>query len=215
MKLIRILCFVRVALVPLALGKLLADREDFPPGYEAAAWWLLAAQTLVALALLLLAFRWRGRLKRLAALQRGGRLRAGRGPAVRLRLGPGQPLRTLPYLVVLEAALFFRLRGGVLVAALTLPVFAAVEIWRESEFGIHAEIDSIVLRGAIAFALGGVVGRRRQPAPPGCPNRRRPPCGYAARSARQGCAWPLGPCARAVAWFPFVRTISGSILAGP
>ena len=41
---------------------------------------------------------------------------------------PGQPLRTLLFLVVLEAALFFRLRGGLLVAALAVPVFAAVEV---------------------------------------------------------------------------------------
>ena len=72
---------------------------------------------------------------------------------------PGQPLRTLLYLVVLEAALFFRLRGGLLVAALSVPVFAAVEAWRESEFGYPSEIESIVLRGLIALTLGGVVGR--------------------------------------------------------
>ena len=41
-KLIRILSVARVAIVPLALAKLLMDRSNFPPGYEAAAWWLLA-----------------------------------------------------------------------------------------------------------------------------------------------------------------------------
>ncbi len=68
MKLIRILSVVRVALVPLALAKLLIDRDSIPPSYEPATWWLLAVQALVAVALLLLALHWRGRLRRLAML---------------------------------------------------------------------------------------------------------------------------------------------------
>ena len=42
MKLIRNLAFVRVALVPLAVTKILLDRDDFPSqGYERAAWAVL------------------------------------------------------------------------------------------------------------------------------------------------------------------------------
>ena len=159
MKLIRILCVVRVALVPLALAKLLLDRDSIPPGYEPAVWWLLAVQALAAATLLALALRWRGRLRRLALWSV-----AADGVVVAALMlvyawEPGQALRALPYLVVLEAALFFRLRGGLLVAGLAVPLFAAVEIWRDSEFGYQAEIDWIVFRGLIALALGGVVGR--------------------------------------------------------
>ena len=68
MKLIRILCVVRVAVVPLALVKLLMDRGSFPPGYELAAWLLLGVQALVAAALLALALNWRRRLRRHAIL---------------------------------------------------------------------------------------------------------------------------------------------------
>ena len=159
MKLIRILCVVRVAIVPLALTKLLMDRGSFPPGYEPAAWWLLAVQGLISAALLLLAFRWRGRLRWLAMLNVVTDYALVAALLLVHAWDSGQPLRTLPYLVVLEAALFFRLRGGVLAAALLVPLFAAVEIWRESEFGVPAEIESVVLRGLIALALGGVVGR--------------------------------------------------------
>lgn len=147
MKLIRILCVVRVALVPLALAKLLIDRGSFPPDYEPAAWWLLAVQALVAAVLLALALRWRGRLRRLAILNVAADIALVAALLLVYTWDPGQPLRTLPYLVVLEAALFFRLRGGLLVAALTVPLFAAVEAWRDSEFGYPLEIDSIVLRG--------------------------------------------------------------------
>ena len=159
MKLIRILSVVRVALVPLALAKLLMDRGSFPPDYEPATWWLLAAQGLVAGALLALALRWPGRLRRLAMLNVFADVALVAALLLVYTWEPGQPLRTLPYLVVIEAALFFRLRGGLLVAALAVPLFAAVEVWRDSEFGYPAEIDSIVLRGLIALALGGIVGR--------------------------------------------------------
>ena len=159
MKLIRILSVVRVAIVPLALVKLLMDRSGFPPGYEAAAWWLLAAQTVVAGGLLALALLWRGRRRRLAMLNVGVDFVLVAALLLVYSWDSDQPLRTLPYLVVLEAALFFRLRGGLLVAALTLPLFAAVEVWRDLEFGYPVAIDSIVLRGLIALALGGIVGR--------------------------------------------------------
>ncbi|HEX4929361.1 MAG TPA: ATP-binding protein [Gaiellaceae bacterium] len=159
MKLIRILAVVRVALVPLALAKLLLDRGSFAPGYERAAWWLLAAQALAGVAILVLALRWRARLRRLAMLNVAADFALAGALLLAYSWDRDQPLRTLPFLVILEAALFFRQRGGVLVAALTVPLFAAVEVWRESEFGTTAEFDSVVLRSLIAFALGGIVGR--------------------------------------------------------
>ena len=158
-KLIRTLSVVRVAIVPLTLAMLLLDRGDFPPGYETAAWWLLAVQALVALALLALAWSWQGRRRRLAVLNVAADFALVGALLLIYAWDPGQPLRTLPYLVVLEAALFFRLLGGVVAAALTLPLIAMVESFRESEFGTPAEVDSIVLRWLIALALGGVVGR--------------------------------------------------------
>jgi len=159
LKLIRILSVVRAAIVPLALAKVLIDGSDFPAGYEVAAWWLVAAQALVAAALLALAFRWRGRRRNLAIVNVGADFAVVAAWLLVDTWETGQPLRTVIYLVVLEAALFFRLRGGLLVAALTVPVFAAVEVWRESEFGDSVEVDSIVLRSLIAIALGGIVGR--------------------------------------------------------
>ena len=159
MKLIRVLSLVRVAVIPLALTKLLLLRSEFPPGYEAAAWWLLALQTIVAFSLLALAFRWRRRTRWLAMLNVAADFALITAMLLVYAWEPGQTLRTLLFLAVLEAALFFRLRGGLLVGALAVPVYAMVEAWRESEFGEPAQIDSIVLRGLIALTLGGVVGR--------------------------------------------------------
>ena len=159
MKLIRTLSVVRIAIVPLTFALLLLDRGDFPPGYETAAWWLLAVQALVALALLALAWSWQGRRRRLAVLNVAADFALVGALLLTYAWDPGQPLRTLPYLVVIEAALFFRLLGGVVAAALTLPLIIMVESFRESEFDIPAEVDSMVLRWLIALALGIVVGR--------------------------------------------------------
>ena len=159
MKLIRTLSVVRAAIVPLTFALLLLDRGDFPPGYETAAWWLLVVQALVALALLALAWSWQGRRRRLAVLNVAADFALVGALLLTYAWDPGQPLRTLPYLVVIEAALFFRLLGGVVAAALTLPLIIMVESFRESEFGIPAEVDSMVLRWLIALALGVVVGR--------------------------------------------------------
>ena len=159
MKLIRTLSVVRVAVIPLALAKLLLDRSDFPADYRAAAWCLLGIQTLVAASLLLLARRWRRRLRWLAMLNVAADFGLIAAMLLVYAWEPGQTLRTLLFLAVLEAALFFRLRGGLLAAALAVPVYAVVEAWRQSEFGEPAQIDSVVLRGLIALALGGIVGR--------------------------------------------------------
>ena len=48
---------------------------------------------------------------------------------------PAQPLRALLFLVILEAALFFRLVGGLIAGLATLPVLLALEYWRHDEFG--------------------------------------------------------------------------------
>ena len=69
MKLIRILAYIRLALVPLALAKVVLDRDDFPTSrYELAAWLVVAGQALIALLLLWLAYHWRRRHRYLAGL---------------------------------------------------------------------------------------------------------------------------------------------------
>ena len=160
MRLIRILAVVRVALVPLALAKILFDRGDFPTeGYELAAWAVLAGQALVALALLGLAQWWRRRLRGLAVLNVAADLTLATALMFVFAWEPAQQLRALTFLVVLESALFFRLRGGLIVAAVTMPLLLLLELWREEEFGVDVQVDALVLRLIVALALGGIVGR--------------------------------------------------------
>src|SRR4249919_1907688 len=160
MKLIRILAYIRLALVPFAVAKVALDRDGFPTSrYELAAWLVVAAQALIALLLLVLAYRWRGRHRYLAAMD----LVADTAVATALMFvfawEPAQPLRSLLFLVVLEAALFFRLAGGLVMGLLTLPIFLGLELWREAEFDVPVRYDALMLRVLVAVALGSVVGR--------------------------------------------------------
>jgi signal transduction histidine kinase len=160
MKLIRILAYIRLALVPLAIAKVALDRDDFPTSrYEFAAWLVVAAQALLALILLGLAYGWRSRHRYLAALDLIADAAVATGLMFVFAWEPGQPLRSLVFLVVLEAALFFRLAGGLLAGVLTLPVFLGLELWREAEFDVPVRYDALALRVLVAIALGTVVGR--------------------------------------------------------
>ena len=160
MKLIRTLSYVRLALVPLALAKVALDRNDFPTSrYEAAAWLLVAGQALLALLLLGLAYRWRSRLRYLALLDILVDAAVATGLMFAFAWEPGQSLRSLIFLVVLEAALFFRFAGGLIAGVLVLPVLIGLELWRREEFDTSLRYDAIGLRVLVAIALGGVVGR--------------------------------------------------------
>jgi hypothetical protein len=120
---------------------------------------VVAAQALLALLLLGLAYRWSRRHRYLATLNVLVDAAVATGLMFAFAWEPGQPLRSLIFLVVLEAALFFRFTGGLLVGVLALPVLAGLELWRRAEFDASLGYGSIGLRELVAIALGGVVGR--------------------------------------------------------
>jgi signal transduction histidine kinase len=159
MTLARIIAVVRLAIVPLALVKILIDRDGFPDGYETAAWLVLVAHAVVAVALFVLTSRRPGRLRLVAVLSVVADSVLATAWMFVFAWEPGQPLRSLLFLVVVEAAVFFRFRVGLIVGALTLPVLLAFEWWREDQFGITPRYDALGLRVLVALALGGVVGR--------------------------------------------------------
>ena len=160
MTLIRSLALVRLALVPLVVLKVALDRDDFPSsGYETAAWAMVAAHVVLAGAIALLARGPSLRPRYLAGLGVGTDLALTTGLMFAFAWEPAQPLRALIFLVVLEAALFFRLRGGLVLASATIPVLIGLEVWRSHDLGVPVRGDAAVLRILVAFALGLVVGR--------------------------------------------------------
>ena len=70
-----------------------------------------------------------------------------------------QPVRSLLFLVVLEAALFFHLRGGLIAAALTLPVLVAAEVVQRADIGCETSRSS---RSCCVADRGRRGSRRRQ-----------------------------------------------------
>jgi signal transduction histidine kinase len=147
-------------LVPLTLLKVLLDLDELrSSGYEAAAWTVLGLHGVLALGLVVLAHRPALRPRYLAALGVAADLLVTTGLMLAFAWEPAQPLRALIFLVVLEAALFFRLRGGLLVAGAMIPTLLALELWRQAELDVPIRWDAIVLRVLVAFALGAVVGR--------------------------------------------------------
>jgi signal transduction histidine kinase len=159
MKLMRAIALVRLALLPLALLQLLLDSGDFPPGYRAFAWEALAFQALFAIAILILVDRWHGQPRTLALITIALDFALVSGLVLIYSWEPVQPVRSLLFLVVLESALFFHLKGGLIAAACTVPVLIAAELLQHVDTGASFEMEPVVLRTLIAFAVGAGVGR--------------------------------------------------------
>ena len=159
MSLLRTLSWVRLGLVPLALLQLLTERGNFPAGYETAAWAVLAAHAVGAVALILLTLRWRGRPRHLALVTLTADVALATALVLVYSWEDGHPLRALFYLVVLEGAVLFRTRGGVVVALITVPLLTLAEWVRVNELDVEWDPGAIVIRSLVALVLGGVVGR--------------------------------------------------------
>ena len=159
MKLMRAIALVRLALVPAALLQLLVNSGDFPPGYRAFAWEVLGLHLVLAAGILFLIHRWRAQLRVLALASLVVDAVVISALVLVYSWEPVQPVRSLLFLVVLEAALFFHLRGGLIAAAFTVPVLVAAELVQRADVGGSFQSEPIVLRGLIAFAVGAGVGR--------------------------------------------------------
>jgi signal transduction histidine kinase len=158
-KLLRAIALVRLALLPLALLQLLVNGGDFPPGYRAFAWELLGLHAVLAAAILFLVHRWRWPLHLLALITVVVDAILISALVIVYSWEPVQPVRSLLFLVVLEAALFFHLRGGLIAAAFTVPVLVGAELVQRADIGGDFQSEPIVLRALIAFAVGAGVGR--------------------------------------------------------
>ncbi len=159
MTFLRILAVARLALVPLVTAKVLLDRDDFPAGYETAAWWTVGLHALFAAAVLVLVYRWPERPRSLAAMSLGVDAALAVALIFVFAWDPGQAMRALAFLVVMEAALFFGSRGGLTAGVLALPVLTTLEHLRLSSFDAPIRWDALVLRAIVALSLGAIIGR--------------------------------------------------------
>ena len=157
----RLLTWLRLGLVPLAALLVAAHRDDLPQGHRVPAWICVALLALGAVVLFVLTRR------ELEPAQRRWVEVAGLALDLALSFAfvllfafeAGQPLRALFYAVVVEAALFFGLLGGVALAGATVPLLLFAEEWRLERFGYEYDAEAIVTRAAVAAVIGAVVGR--------------------------------------------------------
>jgi signal transduction histidine kinase len=153
--------WIRLALVPIAGVYVATQADELSNGYETAAWVAWALLTAQAVAVLVLRRSERDPSRRThvdaAALALDAVVVFAFVAA--FSTDPGQPLRSLSFLVVVEAALRFGERGGIAIAAIFVPLFLAAEVIRQEEFGIDLQLEAVILRPALLLVTGAVVGR--------------------------------------------------------
>ena len=157
----RWISLVRLIALPWAIAEV-AFLSDYPSdGYRAAAW-----LTTVVLAIGSVAFFWIGRRGVAERLQPAFCF-AGLlfdvvviwAYALAFTFEPGTPIRDLLFFPVVEAALRYGLRGGLLMPAAQAPILVATEWWRSDRFappGFSA--DHITFPLGLQFTMGAMIG---------------------------------------------------------
>jgi signal transduction histidine kinase len=155
------IAWVRVFAVPLAAFEVAIVGNEHPAGYERWGWTTAAALTLGAFAFFWLARRPLDR----QALGRIGFLALGFDTAIVYAFvfiytfEPSTPAWGILYIPVIEGALRYGIRGGVLVPVLVLPLVFLAEWWRAEEFGPPPfDLDHVTLPFGLQVLVGLVVG---------------------------------------------------------
>ncbi len=151
---------IRLAAAGLAVVYVALRRDELPAGHESFLWAICVVFASAAVALLV-------------GIRRTDEVRRARLDVAALALDvlavfgfiflfsydPGQPLRSLVFLLVVEAGLRFGLRGGIGVAVASLPLLLVVEVWRVLRFDYDFQPESIVVRMGLVLLVGTVVGQ--------------------------------------------------------
>jgi signal transduction histidine kinase len=159
----RWIAWVRLGAVPFTLLEVGVLTEHYPPGYERWAWAAVATFTVGALLFFLLSRRHEferapRRIGLLALLLDGAVITAF---AIIYQFEPGSPVRQLFYVLLVEAAVRYGIRGGALTPLALVPVLCLVEWWRETKFdnAPHGfQVDHVVFTWGLLTLTGLIVG---------------------------------------------------------
>ena len=157
----RWISIIRLLAVPWAVAEVLLIGQDYPAGYETAAYVTTGALAVGAVAFFLVdrrPFGPRGqRIVSFASLSFNTLLIWAY--AFIFSFEPGTPIRQLLYFSVIEAALRYGLVGGALMPFAQLPVLIATELWRADRFAPpDYTLDHITFPLGLQLLMGLVVG---------------------------------------------------------
>jgi signal transduction histidine kinase len=152
------MAWVRVLAVPFALVEVVFFREDYPPHHEAWALAITGVFAVGATALLVLAYRaprsaWR-RLGFAALLFDSF---VAYGYIAVFAFEPGT-IRQLVFIPLVEAAVRYGVRGGIIVPILSALALSLYEWWRVERFDVDFDINNITIPVGVQLILGAVLG---------------------------------------------------------
>jgi signal transduction histidine kinase len=159
----RWIAWVRLAAVPFAIVEVGALSTNYPPGYEGWAWTVTAALAVAAVLLFLLSRP--GVFVR--APRRIGVLALALDTAVVssfvliYQYEVGSPVNELFVVLLVEAAVRYGIRGGVLMPLAVAPILGFAEWWRETKFDnppAGYQVDHVVFPWGLLTLTGLIVG---------------------------------------------------------
>jgi signal transduction histidine kinase len=156
----RWMAWLRLGAVLFAVFQIAVLRDDYPPGYDVAAWITTACFAAGALAIWGLALRDLSR----KALARLGLAALAFDTAIVssyvlvYSFQPGTPVRLAFFIPVVEAAFRFALVGGVVLPFVLVPVAAAFEALRSGRAGTDFQVDYVTFPAGVQVIAGLIVG---------------------------------------------------------
>jgi signal transduction histidine kinase len=159
----RWIAWVRLAAVPFAIVEVGALSTDYPPGYESWAWATTGLLAIAGIGFFLLS-----RADEFARAPRRIGLLAITIDTVIVtafvliyQYEIGSPVNQLFFVLLVEAAVRYGLRGGLLMPLAIVPLLAVAERWRESKFDNPPDgyqIDHVVFPWGLLTLTGMIVG---------------------------------------------------------
>jgi signal transduction histidine kinase len=152
---------IRLAAVPWAVTEVAIISQDYPDGYEIAAWLTTAALAVGAIVFFVLDRRPFGeRAQRIVSFSAlGFNALIIWAYTFVFSFEPGTPIRQLLYFSVIEAALRYGLVGGAVMPFVQVPVLVATELWRADRFAPpDYTLDHITFPLGLQLLMGLVIG---------------------------------------------------------
>jgi hypothetical protein len=148
------IAWVRLAAVPFVFMEVAIERGNYPAVYERWAW--TVASVFAVGAALLFAARARGGGLRIAAYLFD--VAVVSAYVVIYSFEPSSPVRELLFLPVIEAALLWGRRGGVLAPLASAPALAIFESEVSDRLGVHYDAGHVVFPIGLQLLVGLIVG---------------------------------------------------------